>query len=53
MTLMIWICCDFEQLLRESGEALRYRPKGRGFDSRYGHGPGIDSSSEIAVFRGP
>jgi hypothetical protein len=26
-------------------EALRYKPEGRGFDSRLCHGPGFDSAS--------
>jgi hypothetical protein len=52
MSLMIQICCAFERLLRERSEALCYWPKGRGFDSRYGNGSGIDSSFDIAMFRG-
>jgi len=26
-------------------EALRYKKEDRGFDSRWGHGPGLDSAS--------
>jgi hypothetical protein len=40
-------------------ETLRYKPEGRGFDSRWGHwdfsltfGPGIDSSSYRNYYQG-